>query len=191
MAEVKVSETQTADKGKKVTMRWGMAAAWLVVMGLLVIVAIQLKKAQQGTVVAGEPSPAFILTTFEGEDIALADLRGKVVVLNFWASWCKPCEQEAADLQTAWEIYQPNGEVVFLGVDYVDTDIEAAKYIEKWHITYLNGPDLGTRISQSFRIRGVPETYIIDREGVLRYVKIGPFVSLQEITAAIESVLNQ
>ena len=191
MSEVQISETQASDKGKKVTMRWGMAAAWLVVMGLLVIVAIQLKKAQQGTVVAGEPAPAFILTTFEGEDIALADLRGKVVVLNFWASWCKPCEQEAADLQTAWEIYQPNGEVVFLGVDYVDTDIEAAKYIEKWHITYLNGPDLGTRISQSFRIRGVPETYIIDREGVLRYVKIGPFVSLQEITAAIESVLNQ
>ena len=191
MAEEKVSETDTEDKGKKVTMRWGMAAAWLVVMGLLVIVAIQLKKAQQGTVVAGEPAPAFILTTFEGEDIALADLRGKVVVLNFWASWCKPCEQEAADLQTAWEIYQPSGEVVFLGVDYVDTDIEAAKYLEKWQITYLNGPDLGTRISQSFRIRGVPETYIIDREGVLRYVKIGPFVSLQEITAAIESVVNQ
>jgi cytochrome c biogenesis protein CcmG/thiol:disulfide interchange protein DsbE len=120
----------------------------------------------------------------------LKDLQGKVVLVNFWASWCKPCEQEAADLETAWRFYQPGGEVVFLGVDYVDTEPEARAYLEKFDITYSNGPDLGTRISQAFRIQGVPETYIIDQDNVLRFVQIGPFTSLEQIKAAIDPMLK-
>ncbi len=135
-------------------------------------------------------APAFILTTFGNEEIDYADLAGKVIVINFWASWCKPCEQEAADLQTAWEEYAPAGDVVFLGVDYVDTETEARAYLEKFGITYPNGPDLGTRISQSFRIQGVPETYFIDRTGQLTFVKKGPFLSLSEIRAIIDPLLE-
>ncbi len=88
-------------------------------------------------------------------------------------------------------MYQDSGEVVFLGVDYVDTEPEAQAYLEKFDITYPNGPDLGTRISQAFRIRGVPETYIIDKEGVLADAKIGPFQSLDDIIAAIDPLLDQ
>ena len=119
------------------------------------------------TVRIGEEVPDFTLRTFEDEEIVLSDLRGKVVVVNFWASWCNPCKDEAAELQEAWEYYQPGGEVVFLGVDWTDTDAEAAEYLEMFQITYPNGPDYGTRISQEFRITGVPETYIIDRDGIL------------------------
>ncbi|MEK6222611.1 MAG: redoxin domain-containing protein, partial [Chloroflexota bacterium] len=108
---------------------WGKIAAWLFVLGLLSIVALQLAKSQQGTVGRGEPAPFFVFTTFEGDEIASIDLNGKVIVLNFWASWCKPCEQEAAELQIAWEQYEPRGDVIFLGADYIDTDIEAARYI--------------------------------------------------------------
>ncbi len=113
-----------------------------------------------------------------------------MVVVNFWASWCKPCEQEAADLQRAWEEYRPGGEVVFLGVDYIDTQKEALEYLQRFAITYPNGPDLGTRIAQAFRIRGVPETYIIDPEGELVFVKIGPYSSLAEIRAGIDPLLT-
>lgn len=169
---------------------WVKLLAWGLVLGLLAVVAIQLAATQQGNVGPGEAAPNFSLTTFEGDEIGAADMQGKIIVLNFWASWCKPCEQEAADLQTAWEMYEGSGEVLFLGVDYVDTQIEASKYLEKFAITYPNGADLGTRISQAFRIRGVPETYFIDQQGNLAYVKIGPFTSLNEITKIIDGLLD-
>jgi len=79
--------------------------------------------------------------------------------------------------------------VVFLGVDYVDTEPEAKAYLEQFEITYPNGPDKRTVISQAFRIRGVPETYVIDREGKIAHRQIGPFRSLEEILAAIEPEL--
>ena len=135
-------------------------------------------------------APDFVLTTFDGDLISLSDQANKVIVLNFWASWCKPCEQEAADLQAAWEYYQPSGEVLFLGVDYVDTEPEAMAYLDKFDITYPNGPDLGTRISQAYRMGGVPETYFIGRDGVLAHVRVGPFRSLADIKAVIDPLLE-
>jgi cytochrome c biogenesis protein CcmG/thiol:disulfide interchange protein DsbE len=170
---------------------WGRILVWVGVLGLLALLALGLRRTQQGPVSVGDRVPNFSLTTFDGGQVNLVDLKGKVVVLNFWASWCKPCEQEAADLETAWRSYQPRGDVVFLGVDYVDTEPEARKYLEKFNISYPNGPDLGTRISQAFRIRGVPETYIIDQENILRQVKIGPFSSLSQIQGMIDPLLEQ
>jgi cytochrome c biogenesis protein CcmG/thiol:disulfide interchange protein DsbE len=170
---------------------WGQAAVWTAVIGLLLVVAIQLRSSTEGTVSIGEEVPDFTLYTFDGDEITLSDLRGKVVVVNFWASWCNPCEDEAAELQQAWEYYEPGGEVIFLGIDWTDTDREAAEYLEKFQITYPNGPDLRTAISQDFRITGVPETYIIDRNGVLASAKLGPYPSLQAILADIDAVLAQ
>ena len=123
--------------------------------------------------------------------INLEDLRGKVVVINFWASWCKPCEQEASDLRQAWDYYEPSGNVVFIGADYVDTEPEARVYLKKFGITFPNGPDLATKLSQYFRIKGVPETYFIDKNGVLQYVQIGPFTSLEQIQGIIDPLLAE
>lgn len=168
----------------------GAVLAWGAVFALLVVLFLGLRRSQEGPVSAGDDVPNFTLTTFEGEEISLEDLEGKVVVVNFWASWCKPCEQEAADLENSWQLYQPRGDVVFLGVDYVDTEPEAMVYLNKFAISYPNGPDLGTRISQAFRIRGVPETYIIDRNGQLTHSQIGPFTSFGQITALIDPLLG-
>lgn len=170
--------------------RWGRILAWGGLLVLLAILALGLKRAQQGPVGEGQRAPNFSLTTFDGQQIDLADLKGKVVLVNFWASWCKPCEQEAADLEMAWRLYQPRGDVVFLGVDYVDTEPEALAYLRKFDITYPNGPDLGTRISQSFRIRGVPETYLIDQNGLLVDKQIGPFSRLADIQGMIDPLLG-
>lgn len=109
-------------------------------------------------------APSFELKTFQGETIRLADLRGKAVVINFWASWCIPCRDEAPALQAMWEKYQAQG-VVILGVDYVDTESEAKKFISEFAQTYPNGPDVGTKISSQYKITGVPETYFITRDG--------------------------
>jgi len=130
--------------------------------------------------------PEFTLTTFDGETIQSQNLLGKVVLVNFWASWCIPCEEEAAELEQASQLYADE-EVVFLGVDYVDTEREALAYLDRFGITYPNGPDLGTRISQAFRIRGVPESYVVAPDGTIDSVKIGPYQSLQEITDSIEA----
>ena len=175
---------------------WIQGIVWALLVGLLVIVGIGLRRAQQGTVQPGEQIPDFTLTLYSGyeyqgrNEVSLADLRGKIVVINFWASWCKPCEQEAAELEQAWEFYEPTGQVVFLGVDYVDTEPEARAYLKKFGITYANGPDLGTKVSQLFRIKGVPETYFIDQNGVLQYVKVGPFSSLDEIKASVDGLIQ-
>jgi cytochrome c biogenesis protein CcmG/thiol:disulfide interchange protein DsbE len=169
---------------------WGRILAWGGLIALLAIVAIGLLQAQQGPVGIGQRAPNFTLNTFEGEQISLSSLQGKVVMINFWASWCKPCEGEAPDLENAWRYYQPGGEVVFLGVDYVDTEPAALEYLQKFDVTYPNGPDLGTRISQAYRTTGVPETYIIDKSGILRYVKLSP-ISLDELRSAIDPLLEE
>ena len=175
---------------------WAQIVVWVVLIALLVVLAITLNRSQKGTAQPGEPIRDFSLSLFSGYDlngqsqVKLSDLRGKVLLINFWASWCKPCEQEAADLRSAWAHYKDAGNVVFLGVDYVDTEPEARAYLEKFDIQYPNGPDVGTRISQLFRIQGVPETYFVDKSGVLRYVQIGPFTSAEQIQSIIDPLLK-
>lgn len=169
---------------------WGSYLVWAGLLGLLAVIAFGLVRTQQGPVGVGQRAPDFTLTTFDGLQIDTRDLRGQVLVVNFWASWCKPCEQEARELEQAYQQYKDRG-VVFLGVDYVDIEREALAYLERFGITYPNGPDLRTSISQSFRTRGVPETYVIAADGRISSVKIGPYLSLAEIQAAIEAALAE
>ena len=178
------------EEGKDSARKGGVILAWVFVLGLLLVLGIGLIRTQEGPIGVGDRVPDLALTTFDGDLISFEDLAGEVVVINFWASWCKPCEQEAAELEQAYQMYKDEG-VVFLGVDYVDTETEARQYLEKFGITYPNGPDLGTRISQAFRIRGVPETYIIGPDGRLAAVKIGPYTSLEEIQRQIDGVLTR
>lgn len=94
-------------------------------------------------------------------------------------------------MESAWKSYQADGKVVFVGADYVDTEPEARGYLKKFEITYPNGPDLGTKISQMFRIKGVPETYFIDQTGKLVYIQIGPFSSVADIHAVIDPMIKK
>lgn len=170
-------------------LEWGRILVWVGLVTLLGLVGLGLNRKQEGPVATGQRAPAFILTTFDGQEIISSDLQGKVIVINFWASWCKPCESEAVDLENAWRIYQNRGDVVFLGVNYVDTEPEAMIYLKNFDITYPNGPDLRTKISQAFRIRGVPETYIIGADGILTHAQIGPFASLAQLQSYIDPIL--
>ena len=153
----------------------GMIVAFGTVLALLGLLAWGLKKTQAGPRDSGK-APDFTLTGFDGRVVSVGKLRGQVVIINFWASWCVPCREEAAYLEQTWRKYKDRG-VVFIGVDYVDTEKEARAYIQEFDITYINGPDLGTRISQAYNIKGVPETYYVDKQGVLRGVQIGPLKS--------------
>jgi cytochrome c biogenesis protein CcmG/thiol:disulfide interchange protein DsbE len=163
---------------------------WGGLLLLLVVLGIGLYRSQQGQVGVGEAAPDFILQSFSGETYRIVDYRGSVVVVNFWASWCESCKPEARDLEAAYQYYRPRGDVLFLGVDYVDTEPEALAYLEEFQITYPNGPDLRTEISQAFRIRGVPETFVIDKNGQIAHLQIGPFQSLDHILSVIDPLLD-
>jgi cytochrome c biogenesis protein CcmG, thiol:disulfide interchange protein DsbE len=166
----------------------GVIVTFAVMLALLGLLAWGLKKSQAGPRDSGK-APDFTLTDFEGQVVTLSKLRGHVVIINFWASWCLPCREEAAYLEQTWRKYKDRG-VVFIGVDYVDTEKEARAYIKEFDITYINGPDLGTRIAQAFNIKGVPETYYVDKHGVLRGVTIGPLQSPQ-LDQKIDELLSE
>lgn len=160
----------------------------MIVLALLALVATKLYEVTQGPVSSGG-APDFTITTFDNQTLTLSSLRGRVVIVNFWASWCKPCEKEAPELEAFYRSYQDRG-VMLIGIDYVDTETEARAYLAKFGITYPNAPDLGTRISQSFRIKGVPETYIIDQHGQVVKVIIGP-TTFADLAAIVEPLLNK
>ena len=181
---------ETTPTTRKRLPMWVIVVSFSALAVFLVFMAMGLRRSQQGPITIGNPVPAFELTTFDGEQINTADYEGKLVVINFWASWCKPCEQEAAELEEVWQLYKHRDDVVFLGVNYVDIEKPAMEYLQRFAITYPNGPDLRTKVSQMFRIAGVPETYIVGKDGRLGYVKKGPFLSTGEITNAIDSILE-
>ncbi len=140
------------------------------------------------------PAPDFTLRLFEGYDgglgtssVTLSDLHGRVVLINFWASWCIPCEQEAPHLEAAYRQFKDRG-VVFIGVDWVDNEADALYYLKRHDITYANGPDIGTKIGPLYRITGVPETFIVDRDGNIAFFKISP-VTRDELAAVLERLL--
>ena len=133
---------------------------------------------------AGEPAPDFGLALLDGSEISKADLRGQVLVLNFWASWCVACRQEAPALQQTWEMYRDEG-VVFLGVTYKDAKGASLAFIDEFGITYANGIDESGRMSRVYGVVAVPETFIIDREGNIAAVYIGE-VQSDELVAQLE-----
>lgn len=142
------------------------------VVGLIALLAWGLVQASKEPLSDGM-APDFTLTSFDGRTYTLSELRGQVVIINFWASWCPPCREEAAYLESTWRKYQDKG-VIFIGVDYADAEKPALAYIDEFDITYFNGPDLGTRISQKYNIKGVPETYYVAKDGSLKGNHIGP-----------------
>lgn len=166
----------------------------LVVVGVLVAFVALLAfglRPRTSTVLQGRPAPDFELTAFngefEGERFALSDMRGQVVVLNFWASWCVECDKEMALLEQAWHDYRAQG-VSFIGVDYLDIDSEGLDYLARYNITYPNGPDIGSQIFQDYQCTGVPETFFIDKDGVVQHVQIGP-ISQPQLYGLIDRLL--
>lgn len=185
-------DTPTAASGKKQT-PFGKLLIWLAVISFLMVMGWGLVRAT-----AERPdgsAPNFEMQFFDGygwnnrQSASLADFEGKVIVLNFWASWCVECLLEAELLEKTWQQYADK-DVVFLGVAYVDVEPKSLEYLEQFNITYPNAPDLRSTISSKYEITGVPETFFINEEGEIVHIQIGP-VDETILTTVLDQMVNE
>ncbi len=127
-----------------------------------------------------------------GAEVALDDLRGRVVVLNFWASWCGPCENEAPILNEVARRYRAGGvgasDVVVLGLDTQDLTDEALAFAREFGITYPSLRERGEDVYRDYEARGVPETFVIDREGRIALKIVGEVTDPAQLTTAIDQL---
>jgi cytochrome c biogenesis protein CcmG/thiol:disulfide interchange protein DsbE len=164
------------------------------VAALIALLVFGLMRGGGGTLgalsVPKRPAPEFSLDLFDvsgGGTFSKSDLIGHPAVVNFWASWCPPCKEEAPYLEQVWQEYKDRG-VVFLGIDVQDNDDDAKDFIDRYGITYRNGPDR-SNIALDFGMLAVPETFFIDREGNI----VGKFaggINSEQLRTFIEELLQ-
>ncbi|HEY0752963.1 MAG TPA: TlpA disulfide reductase family protein [Ktedonobacteraceae bacterium] len=156
-------------------------------VGLLVLILIQLlTPASHSASVSllGQPAPDFSLAALasqiqQGESsLALANFKGKPVILNFWASWCDPCKQETPMLENTWKQFQAQGkDLVILGIDFEETQNDGASFLQRYGITYPVGLDIHGSVAAKYNITSLPDTIFINRNGIV----VGK--ELQQLTA--------
>jgi cytochrome c biogenesis protein CcmG/thiol:disulfide interchange protein DsbE len=175
--------------GRARALRWAIPLAVVPVLVLLAY-GFRTDPREIPSPLVGKPASRFALTAFDGKRVALESLRGQVVVVNFWASWCYPaCYEEAPSLERAWQTYKDRGLVV-VGVNFQDKDEPAKRFLTQFGHTFPNAPDASGRVSVDYGVYGVPETYFIDRKGRVRFKRVGP-VSDELLKQQIEPLLAE
>lgn len=136
----------------------------------------------------GRAAVPFSLQLFDGAAFSLADAKGKVVVVSFWASWCVPCREEAPLLEATWRAYRDRG-VVFVGVNFQDDEQAARAFISEFGLTFPNGQDPGSRIAVDYGVYGIPELFFISGDGRIAAKHIG-LIGRASLAARIEEALK-
>jgi peroxiredoxin len=145
-----------------------------------------------GRVEVGLPAPAYATVSLDGDSVSLAQQKGKVLLLNIWATWCHPCRDEIPELRAIHSRYRDRGlELVGVSVDTDGTDETIRTFMKDFQMTFPIWRDPDERISTRFLAVGVPATFLIDKEGILRWRKTGPIAPNDtSLTAAIERALG-
>lgn len=122
----------------------------------------------------GQPAPTYEALQMDGTPVALADLRGDVVLLNIWATWCKPCREEIPALDSLHQEFADRGlRVVGVSIDVITDTARIAGFARELGASYALWRDPDDRVSATFRAIGVPSTYLVDRDGTLRWIRLG------------------
>lgn len=179
--------------------RWEVLMLVSLAAGILWTVASRVPSAV-GAPLSSSPSPRegflapdFTLDTLDGSKVTLSELRGKVVVVNFWATWCLPCRAETPALEKSYAQYKDAG-VVILGVNLTNQDVvsEVESFVQEFNLTYPILLDGDGSVSNSlYQIRGLPTTFFINREGIIRTVLVGGPMSETFIRSKIEALLQE
>lgn len=153
---------------------------------LVVVLVLAFRRAptdiRTGTV--GKPAAAFTLVRLDGSDKMVFDApRGRITVINFFASWCLPCKQENPALVRVYERYRATGDVVFIGVLYQDSIENGEKYVRDNGVTWATGADDDGRVAFSYGVFGIPETFFVGSDGVIAGRHIGPIDETTLVTA--------
>lgn len=170
----------------------------VVLLALIGLLAARLVAAGQAATKAptysldGKPAPDFTAELYSGtpgQTFHLAAEKGKPVVLNFFASWCSPCVEEAPILQTGWQTYAKRDGVVFIGIVYQDSRQNAMGFAQQHGVPYAIGADSNGYTAISYGVTGVPETVFINREGIVVSKYGGPLDS-GSLARSIQAILN-
>ena len=137
-----------------------------------VLTAAQAASATARAQVAAMPAPDFTLPTLDGEDITLSDLRGRAVLINFWATWCPPCRLEMPAMQRVYERYKEEGFVV-LAVNFREGQEQVKPFVEELGLTFPVLLDEKGNVASQYRVIGLPSSYFVDKEGRIQTVQVG------------------
>lgn len=179
------------------TRRWLALTLGLILAGSawIAISAVPARATTEGRIPSprqGFLAPDFSLSTLSGESIALADLRGSVVVVNFWASWCPPCRAEMPDLREVYLANQDRGlEILAVNVTYQDSLAAAGQFVQQYDLPFPIPLDSSGEIANRYLMRALPTTFFIDREGVIRKVIVGGPMSTTTLQTTVESLLEE
>jgi peroxiredoxin len=121
---------------------------------------------------AGAPAPAFELNSNSGKPVSLADLKGQIVLVNFWASWCGPCRQEMPILEQLNHQYRSKG-VALIGVNVEPDSAAATAWLKATPVSFPILYDVDSKVSKLYEVQGMPNTVILDRKGIVRYIHRG------------------
>lgn len=177
-----------------ITLRIGiLAVGTLFIVGLVGLLAWGLSNRSSITGLSGitrvdQPAPDFQLELLSEGEVTLSEQRGKVVVVNFWASTCPPCRTEARDLESAWQGYQDK-DVLFVGANIQDTPEPAKRFLDEFGVTYPNGLDVGGRISIDYGVVGIPVTFVIDGQGTVARRWVGE-IDIDTLKTWIDELLE-
>ncbi len=179
-------EKPKSKRGRLSPGSWALLAAVLL---SAVLLGLQLSRQHRVRPTSGA-APDFQLKLFDGSEFRLSDYRGQVVLINFWASWCPPCRDEAPDLQALYNDFRASGFVV-VGVNMLESSVEKALgFINEFDISYPNGEDTGQYITNLYRVEGPPESFLIDRQGQVRHFYIGS-LRYDDVSSRVEALLAE
>lgn len=178
-ADQRTSETQASEarrpRRRRRPVHWiAVGSVAVVVLGLLTVFAARI--GTDPTLVEspllGKPAPSFDLPGLDGGRVRSPDLAGRPYVVNFWASWCVPCRQEAPHLRSFHERWAARG-VEVIGIVWNDTESDARRFREEFGLRFPQAVDPGSRAALDFGVFGIPETYVVDGRGVVMAKLVG------------------
>jgi cytochrome c biogenesis protein CcmG, thiol:disulfide interchange protein DsbE len=171
-------------------LRWTIPLAVLPVIALLAYGFWTDPRGEVKSPLIGKAAAPFTLSTFAGTPVSLESLRGRVILVNFWASWCVPaCYEEAPVLQEVWRDYERRG-LAMVGINVQDKDDAARKFMEQFGFTFPNAMDVGGKVAVNYGVYGVPETFLIDKKGRIRERKVGA-VDAEALRGHVERLLAE